>query len=293
MTDGGKAVSDKHWRRLIDLSSLLLAATVLFAGCETHVDPFRPLDDRVFSIFGVINPAADTQFIRVEALADPVRVGSAPEIDAVVALEHIESGRVVTLRDSLMVIGVNRVPVHNFWTAEPITPGATYRITATRSDGAASSATTSVPAAPPEFEHNDEFELPCVNAESGNVFRIEFFESPALAALHVLYPVEGRLYRADHFDDIRIEGRTTRADIDYGADLGAIAPSPGVLCADPSYALIVASAAGPDWPAFLSTSTLDELARPDTFTNVTNGLGLFGGVFSDTIRIDARPRESP
>lgn len=272
-----------------------LGAAILLAigGCDTHVDPFVPTDEHVFSIFGVLNPAADTQFVRVEALADTVRVGSAPDLDAIVTLEHLASVRVITLQDSFMRMGAGEVYVHNFWTAEPVEPGASYRLTVERSDGIASWATTTVPEAPPEIEHDDDFVLPCEGGRSANnSFTVTFSDAEKIAAFDVIYPIEDEWYRSDHFDDFFFQLSEWVGIVDYRQDLEPLSPDRFTqVCAHPPYALIAVAAGGPDWPDFMPSNSLDELARPDTFTNVVNGHGLFGGVYSDTVRIEAQPRE--
>jgi hypothetical protein len=60
-------------------------------------------------------------------------------------------------------------------------------------------------------------------------------------------------------------------------------------CADPGafahpYAELMVAAGGPDWPKWLSVP-LNEVARPDEFSNVSGGHGSVGGIYSDTIRI--------
>ena len=105
-----------------------------------------------FSVFGYLDLAADTQWIRVTPIRQNIRPDSAA-IDAVVTLEHAGSGRVVTLRDSLFRFADPDVAgssawVHNFWTTEPLEPEATYRLRVERSDGAATTAVVEMPAEP-------------------------------------------------------------------------------------------------------------------------------------------------
>lgn len=140
----GRPPRAKRPRRLV---TALLAAT-LATGCEAPFDPFQENAAGPFSVYGYLDLKADTQWIRVMPVRQDLVPDSAP-IDAVVTLEHLGSGRVVTLRDSLFTYrdpGLDGVAyAHNFWTTEPIEPEATYRLVAMRSDGAATTALVEMP----------------------------------------------------------------------------------------------------------------------------------------------------
>lgn len=279
-----------------ELIAALIVGALLVTGCDTSVQPFVPEDEDIFSIFGVLDPAADTQFIRVDPIADSVQVGSPREIDATVTLTHLGTDRTVALRDSFMQVEVD-VSVHNFWTTEPIEPGASYRLRAERSDGAASQATTTIPPAPPTIEHDSTFYLPCAGSEAQNTFEVtvEGVEEGHLAALWTIYLVNDQRFAFDHFDDAEYNVSRYEIPIHYGEDLpripivGAPPDEPCIGRNRPSHALIAATAGGPDWPAFADAS-LNELSRPDTFSNVENGHGLLGGVYTDTVSISADDR---
>lgn len=129
------------------LAPVLLTVT-LAAGCDVPFDPFEENTIGPFSVFGYLDVAADTQWVRVMPIRQDLLADSAP-IDAVVTLEHLGSGRVVTLRDSLFGftnLGLDEVGyAHNFWTTEPIEPEAAYRLAAVRSDGATTTAVVEIP----------------------------------------------------------------------------------------------------------------------------------------------------
>jgi hypothetical protein len=273
---------------------VMIATLLLVAGCSTHVDAFVPTDEHLFTIFGVLNPAADTQYVRVKALADSSRLGSARDLDAVASLVHLASGRVIVLRDSFMRVGdrTRDVHVHNFWTTEPIEPGATYRLTVERSDGLASRATATVPDAPPVITFSNTFRIPCVQRpELANVFNVVLRGAAKIAALDVLYMIDGEAHRFSQFDNLSNQPGEIHGYVNYLNDLSWLSPDPrNQLCAHPTHALIAASAAGPEWPDFVSATTLDELAVPHMYSNVENGHGLFGGIYSDTVVVHVRPR---
>jgi hypothetical protein len=128
------------------LAPFLLAA--LLGGCDEPFEPFRDNSDAPFSMFGYLDLRADTQWVRVTPVRQNLLAAAAP-IDAVVTLENLRTGRTVTLRDSAFAFVDGRVGgtahVHNFWTPERLEPGSTYRLRATRSDGASSSAVVELP----------------------------------------------------------------------------------------------------------------------------------------------------
>lgn len=131
------------------LFAVLLAACAA-GGCDYPFEPYEQNDEGAFSLFGILDLKADTQWVRVTEVRQNVQTDPQP-IDAVVTLEHVASGRTVTLRDSVSVFpdpGLgNAGYAHNFWTTEPLEPEATYRLTATRSDGASTTALVEMPPA--------------------------------------------------------------------------------------------------------------------------------------------------
>lgn len=110
-------------------------------------------------MFGYLDVRADTQWIRVMPIRQDLLTEPGP-IDAVVTLENVESGRTVTLTDSLFEFPDASVEgaiyAHNFWTAERIEPGVTYRLEAVRSDGATTSAVVEMPVDPEVVVSYDE-----------------------------------------------------------------------------------------------------------------------------------------
>ncbi len=86
---------------------------------------FEPIDPggTPFSVFGVLDPSADTQWVRVTPLRTVLR-GSPEPTGIAVTLEELGSGRIIGLRDSAMrypnTLGLDSLYAHNFWTAERI-----------------------------------------------------------------------------------------------------------------------------------------------------------------------------
>lgn len=81
-------------RRLV--APALLAAT-LSVACEAPFDPFGENAIGPFSMYGYLDLNADIQWIRVTPIRQAGLAGPEP-IDAVVTLEHLGTGQVVSLR---------------------------------------------------------------------------------------------------------------------------------------------------------------------------------------------------
>lgn len=137
------------------LPGCTLALGLLMSACDQSFAPIAESDSH-FSIFGYLDVSAQTQWFRVMPMRPLILTSSEP-LDAVIALEQVESGHTVLLRDSVMAfhdrnseIATEPVFVHNFWTDHPVEPGATYRLIVTRYDGVVSEAMMVTPRDFPE-----------------------------------------------------------------------------------------------------------------------------------------------
>jgi len=127
----------------------VMIAWMAVAGCD---EPFQPLQesDRNLSIFGALDAATDTQWVRVMPVRPTVLTTSDP-LGVTVTLEHSATGRIVELRDSLVQFFGRNVQdaislfTHNFWTTEPIEPGETYSFRVAKPDGGSAGATVPIP----------------------------------------------------------------------------------------------------------------------------------------------------
>jgi len=128
-----------------------LAMTVAAAACDDSFTPIAP-GAADLSVFGYLDASADTQWIRITPIR-PLALTSPDSFDATVTLEHVGTGSVVELRDSLFKftqynpdIGSEGIYLHNYWTTEKIQPGATYRLVVARAGEVTSEAVVSIPA---------------------------------------------------------------------------------------------------------------------------------------------------
>ena len=216
--------------------------------------------------------------------------GRAGPIDAVATLEHLASGRAIPFYDSLFTFGeltAERI-AYNFWSSEPIVHGATYRLTVTRSDGAVSAATVTLPPPYPDPElllpEQRDTPVPSFTA----AIRIREVEQLADLRLVISFHQQGE--SAENTGTVSLSYLDRVAAI--GGNLGVqfrpyndfFSQVPGCPIVDDVQVFI--AAAGPEWPEF---STIDDetLALADVVTNVENGIGFLGGVSRKTMPWEA------
>lgn len=268
--------------------------TLLLSGCDTSVQSVIPSDEYHYSVFGVLNPAQDTQWVRVEPLGEATTAGAPPTLDVTVTLENLSTNTTWTLRDSLMEVFKDERQ-HNFWTEAPIQPATSYRLTVENAEGDVTTAETTTPASPPTVVPTGKIRLPCLQLESANTFDVRIEDADELAALKVRY-FQTFLglqfdFLFDSYDDAVQREGTYTATINYKKDLETTNTNRSRQCIADS-AHVTAAAGGPDWPewAQYNDATVSQVARPDSFSNVEGGHGMFSGVYTakETVEVTDR-----
>lgn len=117
-------------RRVLPLACL--GWIVALSACETSVAP-RTGADRHFSMYGVVNPEADSQGVIVFPIENELRVLPAEPLDAIVTSTDLETGGRFVWSDS-MVFRENGV-VHVYWAPFRASHGRTYRINVASASG--------------------------------------------------------------------------------------------------------------------------------------------------------------
>lgn len=293
---------------------MLSGALLLAIGCDPSVDVFEPSEQYRNSLYGTLNVAADTQVIRVEPLADTMQVGASPGFSGDVLLENLDTGTQVALHDSFLTVG-GAAQVHNFWTTHPVRPTTSYQLSVQVDGETVTTAKTTTPESPPSATYERALLLPCILNEynspqrAPNTFDLYFSNTEQIAAVHVIYPItltRGSGPDAPVYDSIRVSyphlqevrGSST-VPVFYGPDLVALNDEQGlgprgIGCIPrdrffrDSVQVSVADG-GADWPDWLGVP-INEVARPDTFSNVQGGHGFVGGIYSDTIKVPIRDR---
>ncbi len=272
-----------QWAAALGIGGLLLTA------CDTSVDAFE--NDQPFSIIGVLNAGADTQYVRVARLNDSLAFGAPPvPLPATVTTTRLSTGESTTWRDSLFAFefargvgAIDRRLAHNVWTDAPVEAGATYRLTVTGREGGTSSATVTLPDRPPEPDVSppDRF-FPAwgVRVPGQNVADIRVLTREQAPSGNVV--TRRQSFVADTTEDDFLDAVTVQFAVD---DVVAIVQGPLV---DIRLQIV---AAGPEWPA-VDTLSNEELLDPGTITNVENGFGYLAGVHSRTVPLCRTPESS-
>lgn len=243
-----------------------------------------------FSVFGVLDASADTQWIRVMPIR-PLATTAPDSFGISVSLEHLESGRVVALRDSLLrfsranaEIGSEVLWIHDFWTTEPVEPGAAYRLTVLREGGRPAEAVVEIP-------ENFPVEVSVV-AYPG---RYDFDSLRIIGPPHVPF-IAAYTYFFDRcgsaFDSIRYGGRTSAQG--YAVVEIQVEPVARENCGPAGVErreLRIAASAAP-WPS-QGTYTPWGLSPTERASNVTNAVGFFGGVLTRVVPYEACAYQGP
>lgn len=248
--------------------SVVIAVLIVVAGCDTAVDPFQT-STNYFSIGGVIDASADTQFVRVTPLRRKVSIPAEP-LDAIVTTTDLVTGETVVWHDSLFTLHMGGV-AHNVWSDFDFKPGRSYRFEVSAPEGRVSTAVVALPDTFPEIVIQIPMGSPTATINVPDVedladLRIIFCgrESESASIQRVDIPLINRASRYQ-------EGFTTRV---AAYDIAATAGLSRVY-----WIRILAMAAGPDWPDFDQLDG-ETLALHDSYSNVENGVGFLGGVTS-------------
>lgn len=122
---------------------LALLLVPLLAGCEEDIVLVDP-SDHPFSLYGVLDPSADTQYVFVFPVEGTLEPATDAPLAADVATRALPDGAPTAWRDSVVFHPTGGYG-HVFWTTEPVLYGARYRLEAVRTDGEASVVEVRVP----------------------------------------------------------------------------------------------------------------------------------------------------
>ncbi len=250
------------------------------SGCDDTFQPIQENPEHPFTIYGHLDASVDTNWVRVTPVRETLYLEEGDTTDAVVTIEHLETGEIVTLKDSLFQ-RAPRIFVLNWWTTMQLEPMQSYRLVAKKPDGRASSATVTLP---------DTFPEPIATAGFVNIdVYIEGVKNLADASVYYLV--------RDHVNNSSINFKFTHLK-----DTVRTAMPPGVhqfnfnpeehesYIDDFFYEIpytilgrwIYVASAGPEWIYFPDYDER-ELELPDAVTNIENGAGFLIGVVSKRV----------
>ncbi|MEM1095357.1 MAG: hypothetical protein AAGJ10_12215 [Bacteroidota bacterium] len=269
---------------------LLLTCAVLLvlSACDTEVDPILG-EDRPFSLYGYLTPAADTQAVRVFPITGELSTVIQAEIDAVVVSEDLTTGERITWTDSLTTLPDGEIR-HVFYAPFRAAYDHTYRLTVTRSDGAQASATVRVPPqvtftiepanvtrfdidVPLQLDAAPSFALSAyAQYETSTLPLVTMCDTPDPTFHKVRLPYDvdvgrqrGWRFIVDLKDDF---GEVTRSFRDNN-----IRPNDRIFLQRIRFVVNVTNA---EWEPPGGAFDIDALVEPGVFSNVENGFGFLG-----------------
>jgi hypothetical protein len=253
-----------------------LSVSMVAAGCDDSFTPIEPSEIQ-FSVFGYLDASADTQWIRVMPLRSVVTTTPEP-LGAVVTVEHLGTGRIIQLRDSVFRFrsgpDAEGVYLHNFWTTERIEPGAAYRFSSRLAQETASEAVVQVP---PDYD----VEVWLAQAGSGQS------DSLRVAGLKHLGLVIGiKRYHDGCIERVPLWVGSAGSEVHTIAISTVFRPPAGQQCFGSlvkTELLVVGSGAA--WPS-REESSVFRLGVPDVPSSISNAVGFLGGVLTKLIPYD-------
>jgi hypothetical protein len=264
----------------LTLFALLFLTAV---GCADSVSPTFDAD-KPFTLYGVLDPTAEQQALRVIPFAPDLNPQEPGPLGAVVTSTDLTTGETITWRDSLVTFGDGQVGHVYLADVRPVYRRP-YRIEARRPDGAVSSAEVTVPP----------FVSPLALAPRTPVGSVE---------LSAIWPAAPRLNAAEavflladddcnpltHVVPVSLAAEPFEfgwiVKTDFLADaqrvLDALAPNNNVALLDVRLRAVVSSE---DWVPEGGTYAPEVLVDPNALTNVEDGFGFVGGGYTAEVSV--------
>lgn len=267
--------------RCLQALPLLLLAFLTVACGDTTVDPFID-DNRFFSIYGALDTGAFPQMVRVVPIRDRIGIGEA-EIDARVTTTAREDGVTIEWSDSLVHFKDGSIG-HVFHAPFRPIPGWTYDIAVERSDGATTSAATTIPL-PPDVRIDAPGGISIISQRvvwhniDYNPYRVEIYyrfidPDPRKPFQTALITYQGERYgrMTDEGWEVIIGLLADKQEVvdQLGLVIEATPPLVGIG--------MRLTMADDQWRPPGGVFDPEVLVQPGTFSNVENGFGFFGSL---------------
>ncbi len=252
------------------------------SSCDTSIEPYAS-SNRYFSVQGYLYAEVDTNWIRVEALQDGLPVGSGPVDVAEAYLENLTTGTVLAMDDSLFLLPPGGIPAHNFRSVLPVAAGQSYRLTIRRSDGAATTAVTTLPEAIPDPELIDTpvIPVPCPDDYMPPALNVVIRDIDYLVELVAVY----HLQEPEGVQTQRISYLEEAVKTEDGYMVRVVWEDAVGACPLNFEAMELLIVAGnTDWPD-VSEPNSENRAIPERPTNIVNGIGFLGGAIGKTVSV--------
>ena len=269
-----------------------LLACLLALGCAESVET-RVEIDRPFSVFGLINPKADTNAIRVFEIESEIRLVRPDPIDAVVTTTLMQTGDTQAWQDSVIQLADGDYR-HVFWAEFSASAGETYRLEVTRSDGETTWAETTVPppvtlevlepdtliareALQPIFIRGGPPTLPRIDVEYIVVGFRAGGSVPIFKPVTFNYagkPTQqsgGWLLEIDLIEDFKVIFQVFDTDAEVTTEI-----------IDLREIRVRVHVGDENWVSPIGVFDAEFLVEPGTFSNIENGFGFFGSAYIES-----------
>ena len=257
---------------------------MLVWGCDTNVDPV--VDGAPpFSVYGFLNPLADTQAVQVFALEQSIQQNTSDPLDATVQLINESSGEMFTLSDSLVEFDGGLIG-HVYWVVYQPGFDTPYRVEITRSDGAQSIVQVRTPerlrlAPPTEFDWQERILSMQIEGPA------QPFIGAQLSYATRTIPIDASIatdvnYEVDYTDRVASTQEGLDFDIPLRRDfitilqeylLQEIQPNDLIQLENMRFEIMIVN---PEWDPPGGVFDAEVLAEPGVFSNVENGYGFLG-----------------
>ncbi len=275
------------------LCFLAVLAAALLAGCTESVDTRLRLD-RPFSLYGLINPKADTHGVRVFEIQSNIMLIRPEPIDAKVTTVVVQTGARQVWQDSLIQLADGDFR-HVFWAVFRARADETYRLDVTRSDGETAWAVTTIPgpvelevleadtlrpgvAIMPVFVHGAPPSMPRIDVEYIVVGFAEGGSDPIFKS--VLFNYAGRPKQQDGGFLIEIDMVDDYLSVRELFDQDDSVTNDVIDLVEIMLRVHVGDA---NWVSPIGAFDADFLVEPGSFSNVENGFGYFGSAYVDSV----------
>lgn len=274
------------------IGAFLLAC--LCMGCENEISPFSTIDFP-YTIWGIVNPQADTQAVRVFTIDTTLDLVPSQSLDAVASIIEVENEIRHVLVDS-----VTQLPSgdfrHTFWSEFEVQHGELYRVEVERSDGLVTRSSdirvpnpiTILAPEPNEFQVQDLIIPVLIEGNPPSMPRIDAnydtFSIDRTGVREGENPVT-----VSYVTKPRLEGNTWVVDINLLDDFLAIREDfnandlQGQICMDGIS--IEIHVGNEEWRSPIGVFDPNVLVEPGTLSNVENGFGFFGAGFVESIQV--------
>jgi len=259
------------------VSAALLLAMLTLTACEEGVDPVLGTE-RAYTVYGFFNARADTQAMRIFAIEGSLALTRPEPLDAQVVSVDRQTGARQAWQDSVTQFVSGRFG-HVFWSEFRAVFEHTYRLEATRPDGAVTSVEVTVPPLSEPL-------LLAPTVADRFVFLPVFWPlAPRLNNIRVRYITNNGIFEFDYPLDQEQANGGTAVTVQFSADarriFGLVVDGGGRVRDLRLEAVeVLALVSNAEWAPPTGVYDPELLVEPGTFTNVDNGFGFVGAGYS-------------